>query len=236
MRRGTWMALAIIGGLWSAMASTFTSWAQEPVEEASILPGGGPPPAASPPHASHRGWGRGIETYVPDATGRPNTSTYVTTQGGVHLHQPQHPKPPCQRPTSICIKPKMWTFSQVFYQLHHEVWHGVTDPCWLMDPDCCGNSCQHQKSFGLLRLFPWAERAGGDGSSRCQQCSGTGGQPPVVGGCNHCGASDMPGADKVEGEEVEEGEEVVPTPAEPPVEHPKAAQRGPIHSVLLKRE
>jgi len=48
--------------------------------------------------------------YVPDATGRPNTSTYVTTQGGVHLHQPQHPKPPCQRPTSICIKPKMWTF------------------------------------------------------------------------------------------------------------------------------
>jgi hypothetical protein len=37
-------------------------------------------------------------------------------------------------------------------------------------------------------------------------------------------------------EEVFQGEEVVPTPADPPVEHPKAAQSRPLRSVLLKRE
>src|SRR6185295_3532968 len=126
--------------------------------------------------------GRGERPYVPDATGQPSPSTYVTTQGSVHLHQPKHPHPPCQRPTSIYIKPKMWRFSQVFYQLHHEVWHGVTDPCWMMDPDCCGTSCAHQKSFGLLDLFPWVKPEDSrwhDRTSPCQQCGGVDYQQPA---------------------------------------------------------
>jgi hypothetical protein len=171
---------------------------------------------------------------VPDATGRPSEPpTYISTQGVVHLHMPQHRKPPCQKPTSICFKPKIWTFSQAFYQLHHEFWHGVTDPCWLMDPDCCGTSCAHQKSFGLARLFPWVnwddERSGG-----CRQCGATlpvdGRYPYEPERCDNGHEQLVP-----EGEELE-GEEITPTPAEPPVEHPQAARRGPLRSVLLRRE
>jgi len=184
-------------------------------------------------------WGsRGPGNYVPDATGQPSyPPTYITTQGSVHLHLPQHRKPPCQRPASICFKPKMWKFSQVVYQLHHEVWHGVTDPCWLMDPDCCGTSCAHQKSFGLIDLFPWAKSADGrcGGASPCQQCgatmSGDGDyQEPGPARCHNCHPQGMPEAEEVEGEEI------TPTPAEPPVEHPQAARRGPLRSVLLRRE
>jgi hypothetical protein len=185
-------------------------------------------------------WGSRGGAYVPDATGQPAQGTYITTQGGRHMHLPQRPKPPCQRPTSVCIKPKVWKFSQVFYQMHHELWHGVTDPCWLMDPDCCGNSCQQQKSFGLANLYPFDD-SGRQQATRvngCQHCEPIGCQGPCQrayegeGGegapCESCG-------EEVEGEVIE-GEEIVPTPADPPVEHPKAAQQLPLRSILLRRE
>ena len=233
MRRGTWMTLAILVCFGSATVGAATCHAQAPPMEEAVPAwpvvgprGGGPPPDAPPgPH----GWGRGISTYVPNAAGRPSPTPWVVTQGGVYLHQPKHRQPPCQRPTSICIKPKVWTFSQAFYSLNHEVWYGVTDPCWLMNPDCCGTSCNAQNSFGLMRLFPWADKR--RNCSGCQQCSG--GQPARA-GCQQCGADGMPeGAGP--GPQIEY-HEITPTPAEPPVEHPKAAQAGPIRSVLLKRE
>lgn len=219
MRRGTWLYSAVVSGIWWAAAAGSTCLGQEQ--------GQGPPPAH---------WGRrGIETYVPEATGQPPPAGYITTQGAVHMHLPRHRRPPCQRPASICIKPKIWKFSQAFYQLHHEVWHGVTDPCWLMDPDCCGTSCQQQKSCGLLCLFPWIDwlktsnDQGHGGVSPCQQCGGPEGlydtEAPYEGWHG-------------EGVEVPEGEieQAVPTPADPPVEHPQAAIRPPLRSVLLRRE
>jgi hypothetical protein len=217
MRCGIAMALAILAGLGSASLS------------------------AHEPEMPHHGWGSrtGTYAYVPDAAGQPSRR-YITTQGGHHMHLPRRPKPPCQVPTSICIKPKVWKFSQVFYQLHHELWHGVTDPCWLMDPDCCGNSCQHQKSFGLLHLVPRrgdprGQQGGVNGCQYCEpigcqgacqrsaDCEGENGVP-----CNECDG-------EVEGEVIEGGE-IVPTPAEPPVQHPEAARRGPLRSILLRRE
>jgi hypothetical protein len=183
----------------------------------------------------HGHWGShagGTYSYVPEATGQPPPSSYVTTQGSVHLHLPRHRKPPCQRPASICIKPKIWTFSQAFYQLHHEVWHGVTDPCWLMDPDCCGTSCNHQKSFGLLCLFPWIKSQDNPraGVSPCRQCSGAEPDQAAPARCDRC--QDEVGPDAIELDQ----QETTPTPAEPPVEHPQAARRGPLRSVLLRRE
>jgi hypothetical protein len=213
MRHGGWLVLA--ASLWCLAAMGRTTLAQE-----------GPC------------WGRGgtYGTYIPDATGEPPPTRYITTQGGVHLRLPRHPKPPCQRPASICFKPKMWRFSQVFYQLHHEAWHGVTDPCWLMDPDCCGTSCQHQKSFGLWNLFPWVKRNGRGCRgpvSPCQQC-GMQSQHAAPADCDGCQGE---GVGPAVGVEVEgEGEETSPTLADPPVEHPQAAQRAPLRSVLLRRE
>ncbi len=209
MRRGTWLYSAVVSAIWWAAATGSTCLGQAP---------------------GH--WGRGIETYVPDATGQP-ARRYITTQGGVHMHLPRHRRPPCQRPTSICIKPKVWKFSQVFYQLHHEVWHGVTDPCWLMDPDCCGTSCQQQKSFGLLNLFPWINTHDHDGHgpvSPCQQCGGVDGQHPAGAPCD-----DGHGEAMLEGVDGEI-EQITPTPADPPVEHPEAARQPPLRSVLLRRE
>jgi len=199
MRRGNrWMLAAVCG---VGCLTSAALWAQHP-----------------------HGWGsRGTYAHVPDATGNPSPTGYITLQGGMHMHLPKHRKPPCQRPTSICIKPKVWKFSQVLYQLHHEIWHGVTDPCWLMDPDCCGNSCQHQKSFGLLRLVPWAEGRGHYGAPG-------GGQMPA--GCGDGSCAEEAGIGELEGEEIE----IAPTPAEPPVEQPQAATYRPIHSVLLRRE
>lgn len=231
MRRGTWITLAIVFGLGSATLGASAGWAQAPVEAAvpalpEVVPSPAGPPAEAPP-APHC-WGRGAATYVPDASGRPSPTPWVVTQGGVYLRQPKHRQPPCQRPTSICIKPKIWTFSQAFYSLNHEIWYGVTDPCWLMNPDCCGTSCQHQNSFGLMRLFPWAEKR----RCGCQQCSGGASNRA----CHQCGEPGSPEwREEGHGQEIEY-HPATPTPAMPPVEHPKAAQAGPTHSVLVKRQ
>jgi hypothetical protein len=113
----------------------------EPVDPPSLYAPGEPRPTWLPPGA------------------------YLTIHSGKHQHLSPRPCD-CDRPAAVCIKPKVWKPTQALYQLHHELWHGVTDPCWLMDPDCCGMSCPHGKSFGLLDAAHWTHRRVGAARDR----------------------------------------------------------------------
>ena len=141
---------------------------------------------------------------------------------------------PCRTTGDACLKPKIWTFRQFFGELGREAVHGVNDPCWTWDPDCCHYDCGRKRSFGLASLFWWRKK------KCCQPCTPQPGavisDQAIEYGAVHGEAFDG-GTPYIpqEGVEIEQSAAPAkPAAAKQTAKKPEKKKSGVLHSILRR--